>query len=50
MNSTETSFIASSVYLSELLGNAERGKLQLPDFQRRWGWKEEGPATGLGEA
>lgn len=43
MNSTETSFIASSVYLSELLGNAERGKLQLPDFQRRWDGRRKGP-------
>lgn len=41
MTSTDTSFSASSVKLSELLGNAERGKLQLPDFQRGWVWDEE---------
>lgn len=50
MTSADTSFIASSVYLSKLLGNAERGKLQLPDFQRGWVWDEEGSAAGLGEA
>lgn len=41
INSADTSFIASSVYFSELLGNAERGKLQLPALQREWVWDEE---------
>lgn len=41
MVSADTSFKAASVKLSELLTNAENGKLQLPDFQRGWVWDEE---------
>ncbi|MGP9724767.1 GmrSD restriction endonuclease domain-containing protein [Corynebacterium sp. AOP40-9SA-29] len=41
MAGTDTSFEASAVKLSELLGNAEKGQLQLPDFQRGWVWDEE---------
>lgn len=41
MASTDTSFSASPVKLSELLENAEKGRLQLPDFQRGWVWDEE---------
>ena len=41
MASTDTSFSASPVKLSELLENAEKGRLQLPDFQRGWVWDED---------
>lgn len=41
MANADTSFQAASVKLSELLTNAETGKLQLPDFQRGWVWDEE---------
>lgn len=40
LTSTDTSFSASSVKLSELLNNAKKGKLQLPDFQRGGGRKK----------
>lgn len=34
-------FDSSSVPLSELLGDAAKGKLQLPDFQRGWVWDDD---------
>lgn len=49
MTSTYASFIASSVYLSELL-EMRREKLQQPDFQQGWSCDEEGSTAGLGEA
>lgn len=36
-----TSFDASPRHLTELLGDARKGRLQLPDFQRSWVWDEE---------
>lgn len=36
-----SSFKANPIPLSELLTNAERGKLRLPDFQRSWVWDED---------
>ena len=34
-------FDSSSVPLSEMLGDAAKGKLQLPDFQRGWVWDDD---------
>lgn len=34
-------FTASPVHLTKLLGDAQSGALQLPDFQRSWVWDEE---------
>lgn len=34
-------FTASPVHLTKLLGDAQSGELQLPDFQRSWVWDEE---------
>lgn len=33
-------FDSTKTYLSELLGDATRGKLQLPEFQRGWVWDD----------
>lgn len=41
MSEAKTSFDASPRHLTELLGDARKGKLQLPDFQRSWVWDEE---------
>lgn len=49
MNSADTSFITSSLCLSELL-KIWREKPQRPDFQQVWTWNEEGSAAGAGEA
>src|SRR5437016_1607184 len=35
------SFDSSKTPLHELLGRADNGKLQLPDFQREWVWDDE---------
>jgi len=35
------SFDSSKTPLQELRGNANRGKLQLPDFQRDWIWDDD---------
>lgn len=34
-------FTASPMHLTKLLGDAQSGALQLPDFQRSWVWDEE---------
>lgn len=36
-----SSFQTNQYYLHELLEQCDRGKLQLPDFQRSWVWDEE---------
>ena len=36
----EKKFSSDEVPLAELLGRAERGELQLPDFQRGWVWDD----------
>lgn len=38
---TGTGFDSTKTQLEELLTNADRGKLQLPDFQRGWVWDDE---------
>lgn len=37
----EAAFQTNPVYLSELLKDCQRGKIQLPDFQRSWVWDED---------
>ena len=37
----EKKFSSDELPLAELLGRAERGELQLPDFQRGWVWDDE---------
>ena len=37
----EKKFNSNELPLAELLGRAERGELQLPDFQRGWVWDDE---------
>jgi len=37
----QTNFKTNPVALEELLHSCERGKIQLPDFQRGWVWDEE---------
>lgn len=34
-------FKTNPILLGELLTDCEKGKLQLPDFQRSWVWDEE---------
>ncbi len=38
---TGASFDSTKTPLHELLGRADNGKLQLPDFQREWVWDDE---------
>lgn len=38
---TGSMFTASPMHLTKLLGDAQTGALQLPDFQRSWVWDEE---------
>lgn len=37
----EAAFQTNPVFLSELLRDCQRGKIQLPDFQRSWVWDED---------
>ena len=37
----EKKFSSDELPLAELLGRAERGDLQLPDFQRGWVWDDD---------
>ena len=37
----EKKFDSQSLPLSQLLGDAAKGKLQLPDFQRGWVWDDD---------
>ena len=37
----EKKFSSDELPLAELLGRAEHGELQLPDFQRGWVWDDE---------
>lgn len=37
----EAAFQTNPIYLSELLKDCQRGKIQLPDFQRSWVWDED---------
>ena len=37
----EKKFSSDELPLAELPGRAERGELQLPDFQRGWVWDDE---------
>ncbi len=38
---SKTSFKTNPIGLEELLRSCEKGKIQLPDFQRSWVWEEE---------
>ena len=38
---SKTSFTTNPIALSQLLQDAHKGTLQLPDFQRSWVWDED---------
>ena len=42
ISTREASFKCHSTKLTELLDGIDHGKIQLPDFQRDWVWKEDG--------